>query len=175
MLSIMDKTKLFFVENFYFDMAPLSIKAILVALFCGFIVGLERQWSGKPAGIRTSILICAGAYTYIAMAVYKGAPDDYNRIIGQLVTGIGFLGAGVMLSKEGVVIGVTSASVIWMLAAIGALIGFGKYGPAILMSGLTIFVLVGINMLEKAFVRLKTGVHRDTEPENAEKKDNLGG
>lgn len=138
---------------------PLNMKACLVAIFCGFLIGFERQWWGKPAGIRTSILVCMGAYTYVALASYYQDGDESLRVLGSIVTGVGFLGAGMILSKAGIVQGVTSASIIWILAAIGSLIGFGNYAAAISLTVITLAILIGINFLERAFKGLRRGVH----------------
>ena len=103
--------------------APFSWGAIGASILCGAIVGLERQLRGKPVGIRTSSLIVLGTYVFVAVSMLAATDNtDPSRIIGQVVTGIGFLGAGVMLAKEGAVVGVTSASTIWSLAAVGVCI-----------------------------------------------------
>ncbi|MCW4631314.1 MgtC/SapB family protein [Marinomonas rhodophyticola] len=97
-----------------FSIAPYRWSAIVTAIFCGAIVGLERQLRGKPVGIRTSALIVLGTYVFITSSMLVAVDiTDPSRIIGQVITGIGFLGAGVMLSKDGSVIGVTSAATIW--------------------------------------------------------------
>jgi putative Mg2+ transporter-C (MgtC) family protein len=83
---------------------------------------------------------------------------DPGRIVGQIVTGIGFLGAGVILTRQGVLVGITSASVIWILAGIGILIGFEKYAASILVSILTVGILHGVTLLEKAFKSLRRGI-----------------
>ena len=102
---------------------PLQPEGICTAILCGLIIGLERQLSDKPAGIRTSILICLGTYVFVsAIQLVQGSDIDPTRIIGQIITGIGFIGAGVILTRGGIVIGITSASVIWLLAGIGVLI-----------------------------------------------------
>ena len=105
------------------------------AVLCGGVVGLERQVRGKPAGVRTSILICLGTAVFIRLGASLAGPEaDPTRVLGQLVTGVGFLGAGVMFSREGTVVGVTTASVVWVLAATGAAIGFGLYASAIALA-----------------------------------------
>src|SRR5690606_12989967 len=105
------------------SIAPLSWKAIGAAVLCGTIIGLERQLRGKPVGIRTSSLIVLGTYVFLSISIQvTNEVADPSRIIGQIVTGVGFLGAGVMLAKDGMVIGVTSAATIWALAAIGCCI-----------------------------------------------------
>jgi putative Mg2+ transporter-C (MgtC) family protein len=140
---------------------PLNVKACLITVLCGLIIGFERQWSGKPAGIRTSILICLSAYTFVSIGHYVQPDAGSIRIVGQIVTGVGFLGAGVIIAKEGLVLGVTSAAVIWVLAAIGSLIGLEKYSSALWLTFITIFVLVGITILESLVRKLKRGVHKD--------------
>ena len=102
------------------DISPLSWEALLCCFLSGIIIGLERQLRGKPVGMRTSTLICIGTYVFIAMGECVATQaTDPSRIIGQVVTGIGFLGAGVILARHGAILGVTSASAIWVLAALG--------------------------------------------------------
>ncbi len=149
--------------NDILSIEPLRIEACLIAISCAFAIGLERQLSGKSAGVRTSILICVGAYTFVALAAFYEPEIGAPRVLGQVVTGVGFLGAGVMISDHGLVHGVTTAAVIWILAAIGSLIGFGNYAAAVALTTLTILVVFGISFLEKTFKRLKTGVHSDTD------------
>lgn len=139
---------------------PLSLTGLLTTFISGAIVGLERQLCGKPAGIRTSTLICMGTYIFVTAGVaLAGTTGDPSRVIGQVVTGIGFLGAGVILTREGVVIGVTSAATIWVLAGIGVLAGEGRHAAAILIALVTVGILVGVNILESIFVGLQRGVH----------------
>lgn len=158
--------------NEFLSIEPLSAKAFLVAIFCGFIVGFERQWFGKPAGIRTSILVCTGASVFITLAeaAYPGA--GAVRVLGSVVTGVGFLGAGMVLSKKGSVTGVTSAATIWVLASIGSLIGFGYYGAGIAVSLMTITILTGVRLLETASNKLRRGAHttlKDTDDKRSHK------
>ncbi len=142
------------------NIAPLSVQASLIAVLCGLIIGFERQWSGKPAGIRTSILITLSSYAFVAMGHYLQPEIGTVRIIGQIVTGVGFLGAGVIISKEGLVVGVTSATVIWMLTSIGCLIGLESFGAALWLTGIALAVLLGITFLESVIKKLKKGVHK---------------
>lgn len=131
------------------------------ALLCGSIIGFERQLRGKPAGIRTGCLVTLGTATFISLAVSQAhdSAEDVNRVLGQLVTGVGFLGAGVMIAQEGVVKGVTTGAVIWMLAAIGSAIGLGFEQGAIVLSLVTVSILVGIEKLESSVRWLARGVH----------------
>lgn len=133
-----------------------------LTMLCGGIIGLERQLRGKPAGIRTSILICLGTQTFVSLSValnVGNAAYDPSRVLGQVVTGIGFIGAGVIMGKEGAVKGVTSAAIIWMLAAIGSAIGLGYLIMAATLTMMTVGVLIGVELLEASFRKLRQGVH----------------
>jgi len=142
------------------DIEPFSWPSIGTAVLCGSIIGFERQLRGKPVGVRTSILILLGTYLFIAAAtVVSTDKSDPSRIIGQIVTGVGFLGAGVMLSKEGVVIGVTSASTIWALASVGVSLAVISAAVAIKLSILVVLILVGMDLLEDYFSAFTRGVH----------------
>jgi putative Mg2+ transporter-C (MgtC) family protein len=135
-----------------------------MAVLCGGILGLERQLRGKPAGIRTSILICLGTVVFIRFgALISGGSDDGDpaRTLGQVVNGIGFLGAGVIFAEQGLVKGMTSAAVIWMLAGIGAAIGVGYYAQAVALTLTATAVLVGVQRLEHTFRQLRRGVHAE--------------
>lgn len=133
-----------------------------MALLCGGTVGLERQLRGKPAGMRTSSLICLGTCMFVYLSArMEGSSADPTRVLGQVVAGIGFLGAGVIMNRDGLVVGVTSAAVVWVLASAGAAIGLGRYGLAIALSVVTVSVLVGVERLEHLFGSLRRGVHSE--------------
>jgi len=131
---------------------------IIVSVICGGIIGFERQYRGKPAGIRTSILICLGTQVFVSHGTSLASGDQY-RVLAQVVTGIGFLGAGLMISQEGTVRGVTSAAVIWVLAAIGATIGLGHFTEALVFVMVTVGVLSGVEYMENSIRKLRSGVH----------------
>lgn len=124
------------------------------AFLCGAAVGLERQLRGKVAGMRTSILITIGTSFFVTLgAAMVPADTDPTRVLGQVVTGIGFLGAGVILARGDRIVGVTTAAVIWVLAAIGSLIGAGHLKSAMVATLMTLLVLVGVEGLEKLILR----------------------
>jgi len=103
-----------------------------------------------------------GTYIFIATAdsvVTPSTISDPSRIIGQVITGVGFLGAGVMLAKDGAVVGVTSAASIWVLAAIGVIISKETYLAAISLSLVVVFILVGVDLLENYSQLFTKGVH----------------
>ncbi|GIU19440.1 MgtC/SapB family protein [Shewanella colwelliana] len=143
-----------------FTIAPFTWESLGCAIACGIIIGLERQLRGKPVGIRTSSLIVLGTYIFITASMSVATSmSDPSRIIGQVVTGIGFLGAGVMLAKEGVVVGVTSAAAIWSLAAIGVCIAVIDPWIAIKLSLIVVSILYGVDLLEEYSSAFTRGVH----------------
>ncbi len=140
---------------------------LAAAVLCGGIVGVERQLRGKAIGIRTGMLICLATQVFVRLGITLDDSDvDPTRVIGQVVTGVGFLGAGVILARGGAITGVTSAAVVWMLAAIGSTIGVGRPLEGLVLSLLVVGVLIGVRLLESAFKRLRG---RYDEPEDADK------
>ena len=144
----------------FLSIKPFSWASIATAVFCGTMIGVERQIRGKPVGIRTSSLIVLGTYLFLASSqVLTGDALDPSRVVGQVITGIGFLGAGVMLSKDGAVVGVTSAAAIWVLAAMGVMIAMGFRLPAIKVSILVVAILWGVDLLEDNTRAMSRGVY----------------
>lgn len=146
---------------------PLALLGrILLAALLGGIVGLERELSGKPAGLRTNLLICLGAalLTELSVGIAVSANErneiagvvfraDPGRIAAQIVTGIGFLGAGTILQSRGNVVGLTTAATIWVVAAIGMAVGAGAYLIALGTTGLVVVTLALLGRLEEVVVR----------------------
>ena len=126
---------------------------ILVATVCGLIVGWERELKKKVAGIRTHVLICVGVtiFTSIGFILIKNQTNiDPTRIIGQIITGIGFLGGGVIFKNADHIVGVTSAAFIWLIASIGVLIGIGYIlAPVVFTIGLLLVSIVLSNVEER--------------------------
>jgi putative Mg2+ transporter-C (MgtC) family protein len=126
---------------------------ILVATVCGLIVGWERELKKKVAGIRTHVLICVGVtiFTSIGFILIKNQTHiDPTRIIGQIITGIGFLGGGVIFKNADHIVGVTSAAFIWLIASIGVLIGIGYVlAPVVFTIGLLLVSIVLSNVEER--------------------------
>lgn len=131
---------------------------LATAVLCGGMIGIERQIRGKPIGIRTSILICLGTEIFIRLGAGLTDPSaDPTRVLGQVVTGVGFLGAGVILARGESITGVTSAAVVWVLAAIGSAIGLDHLVEAVVFAALTVCILIGVRLLEMGFKRLSGG------------------
>ncbi len=124
---------------------------IVEAAVLGGAIGLERELSGKPAGLRTNMLICVGAavLTQLSMAVAATSQiADPARIAAQIVSGIGFLGAGTILQSRHAVHGLTSAAVIWVVAALGMVTGAGLHLEAAAATGVVLVALILLGKLE---------------------------
>lgn len=106
---------------------PEDILKIVLAVTAGGLIGIEREYRDKAAGFRTLIFICAGACLFTILSERLAPDTDPNRIAANIVTGVGFLGAGVILRDGGKVIGLTTAAAIWLTAAVGMGIGGGEY------------------------------------------------
>ena len=121
---------------------------VIISILCGLVIGINRERKQKAAGIKTNVLICLGStvYTYISLlSITPGMTADPNRAMAQIISGIGFLGAGAILRSGGGVIGLTTAASIWVVAAIGASIGMGAYYVALVTLIGVMLVLVIVN------------------------------
>ena len=144
------------VEIFHLEL----LLQVVVAVLLGGAIGLEREISGKPAGLRTNILICVGAVLFTTlstkMALGRGDPA---RIAAQILPGVGFIGAGTILHMRGSVTGLTSAATIWVVAAIGMALGAAAYGEALGTAFLVLIVLQGLGKVERYVGRTATQSH----------------
>lgn len=152
---------------------------IVLAILLAFIPGIERELTGKFAGLRTHILVCVGACVFTILSIYgfesnsdvgeyQGSirpfiQNDPARIAAQIITGIGFIGAGTVMRHGSNVLGITTAATLWMCAAIGMSCGCGEYMTAIIASLATLFVLILIRRLEKSFLSKRKVSYRDFE------------
>jgi putative Mg2+ transporter-C (MgtC) family protein len=120
-----------------------DLLGMLMATVFGAVIGAERQLSGKAAGLRTNILICLGAavYTIVSREMGGGQTDSITRIAAQIVSGIGFLGAGAIIQDRGGVHGLTTAATIWLVASIGMACGAGFYLLALISTAIAVIVL----------------------------------
>jgi putative Mg2+ transporter-C (MgtC) family protein len=142
---------------------------LVLAAVLGGIVGVEREVSGKPAGLRTNLLICVGSALFtelsIGVAALNGGPGpgaDPGRIAAQVVTGIGFLGAGTILQSRGRVTGLTTAATVWVVAAIGMAVGARAYVEAVGTTVLVVLSLVLLVRLERLTRRHRLVTRRYT-------------
>ncbi|HTW36003.1 MAG TPA: MgtC/SapB family protein [Rhizomicrobium sp.] len=130
----------------FFDLpaetAPLlrTALALLTAFVLGGLIGLERQWRQRTAGLRTNVLVSVGAAAFVDLGMRVAGADGSVRVISYVVSGIGFLGAGVIMKEGAQVRGINTAATLWASAAVGAFAGSGEFGEAALVA---IFVLAG--------------------------------
>ena len=140
-------------------MPPLSdielVQRLLLAAVCGAVLGFEREIKQKSAGLRTNMLIAMGSalYTVMSQELADGIGADPTRVAAQIVTGIGFLGAGAILRTNAGIQGLTTAATIWVNAAVGVAAGGGEFQLAIIATGVTLGVLLLLNPLERQIER----------------------
>ncbi|MHC4072783.1 MAG: MgtC/SapB family protein [Planctomycetota bacterium] len=123
---------------------PDDLYSIVLAALLGAVIGLERELSGKAAGLRTNLLICLGAAVFTIMS---------KRMAAQIVTGVGFLGAGAIIQDRRGVHGLTTAATIWLVASIGMACGGQFYKLAIVASLISVLALIGLGKLSKPLER----------------------
>src|SRR5476651_1057610 len=116
-----------------------EILKVALSAIVGSLVGLEREIRRKPAGFRTLALICVGATIFTICSYKLGVDVNRDRVAANIITGVGFLGAGVIFRNGDSVSGITTASTIWIAAALGMLIGIGEYWLSILSLGVSLF------------------------------------
>jgi putative Mg2+ transporter-C (MgtC) family protein len=129
---------------------------LLLAALLGGLLGIERELKQKSAGLRTNILISVGCalFTVMSERLASTVPGaDPGRVTAQIVSGIGFLGAGAIMRTRGSVHGLTTAAAVWVNAAVGVAVGGGEYHLAIITTGVTLFVLAVLSPIENALDR----------------------
>ena len=121
---------------------------LVVAMILGGIVGLEREYRAKDAGFRTHFLVAIGSalFTLISMYGFADGVKDTSRVAAQVVSGIGFLGAGIIVFQRNVIRGLTTAAGLWVTAAIGMACGVGQFYMAVLV---TLLILIGLEVLNR--------------------------
>jgi putative Mg2+ transporter-C (MgtC) family protein len=127
-----------------------SLIRLLVAAILGGLIGLEREWKHRPAGLRTNMFICFGAAMFTLLSErLAGVPSDAARIAAQIIPGIGFIGAGSIIHNRGLTTGLTSAATIFVVASIGMAAGGGLYVTAIFATGLVLITLYLVGQIEE--------------------------
>jgi len=141
---------------------PNDVLSIILAVVLGAAIGVEREVSGKAAGLRTNVLICLGAAVFTIISKQMAEPDgSVTRIAAQIVTGVGFLGAGAIIVDRGGIHGLTTAATIWLVASIGVACGAGFYKLAGISTLIAISVLIGLARLVRPIERYR----KEHEPE----------
>ena len=130
-----------------------SALRLLFALFCGAVIGVERERVGKAAGLRTHVLVAVGSALFVVAPIEAGIDaSGLSRVLQGLITGIGFLGAGAILKREkhNDIRGLTTAAGIWMTAAIGMTVGLGRFGMALVGTAIAYAILSVMRHLDVA-------------------------
>ncbi|MDA6070296.1 MgtC/SapB family protein [Flavobacterium sp. AC] len=125
---------------------------LIIALFAGLIIGFERQWHHKEAGLKTNMLVATGAATFVLLSIKVAATEpniDVTRITAQVVMGVGFLGAGVIFREGPNVHGLNSAATIWCSAAIGCIAASGYFIEALICTFLVTTVNTVLEPVDK--------------------------
>ncbi len=128
------------------EISQSDLTTMLVSVLCGSVLGIEREYQNKSAGLRTIVLICLGSTVFTMISLRIGGGDD--RVAANIITGIGFIGAGVIFKENFNVKGLTTAAVIWIAAAIGMVIGVEEYNLGLVLSFIVLVVLGGFAKLE---------------------------
>jgi putative Mg2+ transporter-C (MgtC) family protein len=147
---------------------PDDVLSIVLATVLGAAIGVERELSGKAAGLRTNLLICLGAavFTIISREMAAGtAGGSVTRIAAQIVTGVGFLGAGAIIQDRAGVHGLTTAATIWLVASIGMACGARFYQLAAVAAAIAIVVLIGLGKLVKPLEQYRMKHHPKSTPD----------
>lgn len=138
------------------DSATLSILIrLFISLLLGMIIGIERVWAHKTAGMRTYALVSMGSALFVIvsneMVNYYASFSGMNplMIVSQIVVGVGFIGAGLIFTKDSKLVGLTTATGLWVAAGIGMAAGLGLFGISIIATILTLFVFVALSVIEK--------------------------
>ncbi|MFO7720582.1 MAG: MgtC/SapB family protein [Gillisia sp.] len=136
------------------DLMEFGVRISLAAL-AGIFIGLEREFKGKDAGLKTNALVALGACVFVLLSLeFRGEEFvDTTRVIGQVVAGIGFIGAGTILQQRGKVEGLTSAATIWCSAAAGCLAAMGMFWELGMISALVLFINLIFNIIENKLIR----------------------
>ncbi|WP_254169257.1 MgtC/SapB family protein [Chryseosolibacter histidini] len=127
---------------------------LIISIVIGIIIGGEREYRNKSAGLRTIILICLGSTLFTILSSKIGDAMGASRVAANIVTGIGFLGAGAIMREGLTISGLTTASTIWVAAALGMAVGAGEYALAFYSMALTFIVLTGFGYLQQFFFRV---------------------
>ena len=139
-----------------------AAERLIMAMVVGTLLGLERERAEKPAGVRTYMLVVEGATLFMICSILlseqftsAGIPSDPGRIASTVVQGIGFIAAGVILTTNREVIGLTTAAGIWVATALGLLIGAGYYVIAVVATLVTLLALIILREIESRFMHTK--------------------
>lgn len=168
-------------EHLILSNTDLAVR-LLAAMFFGMTLGIERAVAGKTAGVRTYALVSMGAALFVVISVIVAGwydadgtmPIDPLRMASQVVLGVGFLGAGLIIFKGSHISGLTTAAGLWVAAGIGMAAGFGLFLPALIATLITLFIFTAMWFIEERYIeqgiakKLHSGISKEKE-----ERDNL--
>jgi putative Mg2+ transporter-C (MgtC) family protein len=139
------------------------LSRLLIAAVCSGLIGYERETAQKSAGLRTHTLVGVGAAIFTVASISGFEGPDESRVAAQIVTGVGFLGAGAIFREGAFVRGLTTAAGLWVAASLGMAAGSGSYGLATIGTGVTLVTLYGLRAIDAAISRRKAKIRRRLE------------
>jgi putative Mg2+ transporter-C (MgtC) family protein len=149
------------------------LERIVLSLIAGAMIGMEREWRNRPAGLRTYALVCEGSALFMVSSILlsnemarNGGTADPSRIASTVVQGVGFIAGGVIFTNRAKVSGLTTAAGIWMASAIGLAIGAGYYAPAFIGVAAALFTLLPMHWLERGVRKSNTRIEADNDELN---------
>ena len=147
-----------------------AVARLVLAALLGGLIGLERELKRRPAGLRTNMFLCLGAAMFTLLSIYLAqVPGEQTRIAAQVISGIGFIGAGTILHNRGLTTGLTTAATLFVVASVGMAAGGGLYLTAIFATGVVLLSLFTLGRFEQMF-NLKSGLtgYEVTGPEESQ-------
>ena len=146
------------------DIAEFGLK-VAIAAIAGLLIGLEREVMGKDAGLKTNGLVAVGACVFVLISLeFRGEQSvDITRVLGQVVTGIGFIGAGAILQRDKRVEGITTAATIWCSAGAGSLAAFELYSELAVLATIVLIINYGVGYIEYKLFERREKHHRRKE------------
>ncbi|MBW8686912.1 MgtC/SapB family protein [Chitinophaga rhizophila] len=135
-------------EHIFQNIEQHQFVKVVASVFIGGLLGLEREYRHKAAGMRTLTLICLGSTLFTILSVELGYPGSPDRVASNILTGVGFIGAGVIFKGDFTIDGITTAATIWIAAALGIAVGLSHYVLAAFSLVLVLFLLLGLKALE---------------------------
>lgn len=131
---------------------------LLLAAFLGMVIGVEREAKSHAAGMRTHMLVCTGSCLFTILSEFAFAPGDPGRVASQILPGIGFLGAGIILERQAGVKNLTTAAGVWSTAAIGMAVGSGAWFLAIVATIMVWLILAVLFRVEQRYMKTKAEI-----------------
>jgi putative Mg2+ transporter-C (MgtC) family protein len=163
-------------ESLFHNIEHHQLLKVIIAVVIGGLLGLEREYRHKAAGMRTLILICLGSTLFTILSAELGYPNSPDRVASNILTGVGFIGAGVIFKGDFTIDGITTAATIWIASALGIAIGMSHYLLATFSLAVVLLLLLGLKALEGKIGRWREKrTYTITYPADKYKPDEIAG